>query len=112
MPAMALLACLILAGHPLPAAAEGCPERPACMGCGCKGGPGYRGPDGHCVGFKALARTCGTPPTERCTFENAPGTGANAECAMRSKVHGQRPARTEPALPPAGRDDAETPEPK
>ncbi|PZA12574.1 hypothetical protein DNX69_10510 [Rhodopseudomonas palustris] len=64
-----------------PAAGEAaCPELPPCKGCGCKGGTGYRAPDGHCVGFRELDRVCGAPPT-RCVFENAPGTGANRECA-------------------------------
>jgi hypothetical protein len=58
-----------------------CPERPPCHGCGCKGGPGYRSPDGHCVGFKELDKVCGNPPS-RCVFENAPGTGENRECAL------------------------------
>jgi hypothetical protein len=40
-----------------------------CSQCGCRGGPGYRGPDGQCVGWKALNRICGTPPTTRCTAE-------------------------------------------
>ncbi len=62
-------------------AAEPCPDRPPCTGCGCKGGPGYRGPDGRCVGFKNLDRVCGNPPDTRCVFENAPGTGANRDCA-------------------------------
>ena len=39
--------------------------------CGEKGGPGYRGPNGKCVGWSALARTCGNPPTLRCTPELA-----------------------------------------
>ena len=39
--------------------------------CGEKGGPGYRGPNGKCVGWAALARTCGNPPTLRCTAELA-----------------------------------------
>lgn len=69
---------LSVPGHALAA----CPERPACRGCGCKGGPGYRGPDGHCVSFKALEKTCGRPATSRCTFENAPGTGLNRDCAI------------------------------
>jgi hypothetical protein len=60
-----------------------CPERPPCKGCGCKGGPGYRiNATGKCAGFKALERQCGNPPTLRCTFENAPGTGLNRNCAL------------------------------
>lgn len=70
-----------LVGSTGPALAN-CPDRPACTGCGCKGGPGYRGPDGTCVGFKQLDRVCGDPPTTRCTFENAPGTGLNRSCAL------------------------------
>ena len=58
-----------------------CPERPPCHGCGCKGGPGYRAADGHCVGFRELDKVCGNPPS-LCVFENAPGTGANRECAL------------------------------
>lgn len=38
--------------------------------CGDRGGPGYRGPNG-CVGWSALARVCGNPPTLRCTPEFA-----------------------------------------
>jgi PLD-like domain len=26
----------------------------ACTGCGCRGGPGYRGPDGKCVGWQNI----------------------------------------------------------
>ncbi|BCP54153.1 hypothetical protein K32_27700 [Kaistia sp. 32K] len=73
---------LILPALVLPAMAEGCPEQPPCRGCGCKGGPGYRGPDGRCVGFRALYKVCGDPPESRCVFENAPGAGANRECAQ------------------------------
>jgi len=49
----------------------------ACSGCGCRGGPGYRGPDGKCVGWAELARRCGSPPTQRCTPEqvNSPPSG-------------------------------------
>jgi hypothetical protein len=40
--------------------------------CGAKGGPGYRAlANGKCVGWTALARTCGDPPTLRCTPELA-----------------------------------------
>jgi hypothetical protein len=56
----ALTACLLLAGG---TAAE------ACQGCGCRGGPGYRGPNGSCVGWKQLNKVCGSPPTTRCTAE-------------------------------------------
>lgn len=38
-------------------------------GCGSRGGPGYRGPDGRCVGWKALNKVCGSPPTTRCDYE-------------------------------------------
>src|SRR5262245_4338920 len=77
-----LFAALLVASEVL---AEGCPYRPPCSGCGCRGGPGYRGPDGQCVGFRQLDKVCGVPPTENCVFENAPGTGANRECALRKK---------------------------
>jgi len=80
--ALALLCALSFAAVPASAA---CPERPACKGCGCKGGPGYRGPNGKCVGFRDLDRVCGVPPETRCIFENAPGTGANRECALETK---------------------------
>ncbi len=79
-------AVILLFGSLMPisdpaSAIAACPDRPACRGCGCKGGPGYRGPDGRCVGFQALDKICGRPPETRCTFENAPGSGANRDCA-------------------------------
>ncbi len=81
------LVLVVTAPWPL-AAKESCPERPPCEGCGCKGGPGYRGPDGRCVSFKKLDRVCGDPPTTHCVFENAPATGANRECALGSAPPG------------------------
>ena len=42
-----------------------------CSGCGCKGGPGYRGPKG-CVGWADLIRTCGPSPHAGCSRECAP----------------------------------------
>ncbi len=51
----------------------------ACSGCGCRGGPGYRAPDGRCVGWSDIGRKCGTPPETRCTPEG-PNAGA-AEAA-------------------------------
>lgn len=77
----ALILAVLLVAVPAPAPAA-CPEQPPCTGCGCKGGPGYRGPDGQCVGFRNLAKVCGDPPDTRCVFENAPGTGANHDCAL------------------------------
>jgi hypothetical protein len=49
----------------------------ACEGCGCRGGPGYRGPDGHCVGWAKLNKICGNPPSPiRCMYEGAGLVGA------------------------------------
>jgi hypothetical protein len=42
-----------------------------CKGCGCKGGPGWRGPDGLCVSQAKLALICGTPPGTPCKQESA-----------------------------------------
>lgn len=48
---------------------KGDPSLPPCHGCGCKGGPGYRAPNGRCVGWKDLARTCGPTLPGACTAE-------------------------------------------
>src|SRR5262245_6259977 len=40
---------------------------PASAACGERGGPGYRGPNGKCVGWEAIGRVCGSPPTTHCT---------------------------------------------
>ncbi len=85
-----LLVALALVAAPVAPSHARCPERPPCKGCGCKGGPGYRvDATGKCAGFKALKRQCGDPPTLRCTFENAPGTGLNRECALGAQSDGQ-----------------------
>lgn len=42
-----------------------------CKGCGCKGGPGWRGPDGACVSTAKLAEICGSPPGAACKQEAA-----------------------------------------
>lgn len=42
-----------------------------CQGCGCKGGPGWRGPSGYCVSKAKLAEVCGSPPSAPCTQEAA-----------------------------------------
>jgi len=51
--------------------------RIVCKGCGCNGGPGYRGPPsdrnpvGDCVGFENIISVCGPPPHSDCTRECA-----------------------------------------
>jgi hypothetical protein len=68
--------------------------------CGTRGGPGYRGLSGRCVGWADIGRTCENPPTTKCTAENV---AADADIAA---DHGQKPwdagkdARTK-----AGRSD-------
>lgn len=51
-----------------------------CSGCGCRSGPGYRAPNGRCVGWKDIGKTCGSPPTTRCTAEG-PNVGAEEAAA-------------------------------
>ncbi|MEY9384641.1 hypothetical protein ABIF65_003278 [Bradyrhizobium japonicum] len=43
---------------------------PALGASGDNGGPGYRNQAGKCVGWEALARQCGNPPSTKCTPEN------------------------------------------
>ena len=52
---------------PRSAAADSC----RCHGCGCKGGPGWRGQNGQCVSHANLTKDCGSPPSTRCTYEGA-----------------------------------------
>ncbi len=67
-----------------PAPARCLLDRTPCHGCGCKGGPGWREiATGRCVGFRDIDQRCGRPPSPSlCVFENAPGTGANRDCAL------------------------------
>lgn len=44
-------------------------------GCGDRGGPGYRGPNGKCVGWAQFRRVCGVPPEKHCTAENVQTRG-------------------------------------
>jgi hypothetical protein len=37
--------------------------------CGEKSGPGFRAPDGHCVSWNEVDKTCGKPPTTKCLPE-------------------------------------------
>lgn len=71
LPTVALLAAILIPTTALPA-------------CGDRGGPGYRGPSGRCVGWADIGRTCGSPPTTRCTAER---TSEGAESAA---DHGQK----------------------
>ena len=65
----------------------------ACTGCGCKGGPGYRAPNGRCVGWADIGRTCGSPPTLRCTPEGvAPGADAAAMHGLKA-IEAKQPAK-------------------
>jgi hypothetical protein len=64
------------------ALAANCPDLPKCHGCGCRGGPGYRGHNGNCVSFRDLARKCGPEPTKLCKYEGLPNTGLNYECTL------------------------------
>ena len=83
---LALVAGLAETAAPASAACD--VDRSFCKGCGCKGGPGWRHiATGRCVGFRELAAKCGDPPSDRlCVFENAPGTGANRDCALAPAV--------------------------
>lgn len=47
--------------------------------CGTRGGPGYRGPNGQCIGWERFAKTCGTPPETRCSRECPGGVCGEAE---------------------------------
>lgn len=47
--------------------------------CGDRGGPGYRGPTGKCVGWAEFGRVCGTPPEKKCTPENVQERGKGAK---------------------------------
>jgi hypothetical protein len=63
-----------------------------CAGCGCKGGPGYRAPNGRCVGWADIDRTCGKPPTLRCSAELAP-TDPTRHGPTPSDLNNRGPAR-------------------
>jgi hypothetical protein len=68
----ALLALIFLAFFAPPAASTAFAQEDCrCKGCGCKGGPGWRGPDGACVSKANLAEICGSPPGAPCVREAA-----------------------------------------
>ena len=65
--------------------------------CGTHGGPGYRGPDGKCMGWAELGRVCGCPPSTKCTAEQAHPDAEKAACMgkgidkMKRKAHEAKP---------------------
>ncbi len=63
----AIIAAALLALHPVVAEAQ------KCNTCGCRGGPGYRMPNGKCASWRELDRVCGIPATKNCTRETPPG---------------------------------------
>ncbi len=58
-----------------------------CQGCGCKGGPGWRGPNRQCVSHRELSKVCGNPPGSPCTFE-----GAKQICNSQRRSHDSPPS--------------------
>lgn len=54
--------------------------------CGDRGGPGYRGPDGKCVGWAEFAKKCGSPPTKFCTAENVQSASVEEARERRQRV--------------------------
>src|SRR5262245_58647609 len=73
----------------------------AAAACGTRGGPGYRGPDGKCVGWEAMGRVCGSPPTARCTPEyvasEAAGAARDGAANQDRKSRAHDDLRTSPA---------------
>jgi hypothetical protein len=64
--ALIFLVFLVPQGGPTANAQEAC----RCKGC-CKGGPGWRGPEGTCLSQAKLAEICGSPPGAPCVKEAA-----------------------------------------
>ncbi|MBM3545052.1 MAG: hypothetical protein FJX44_11225 [Alphaproteobacteria bacterium] len=63
-----------------------------CQGCGCKGGPGWRGPKGYCVSAASLAKICGSPPGVPCTQENVERVCMrNAEAEPQVEIKAETP---------------------
>ncbi|HWM30631.1 MAG TPA: hypothetical protein VNO69_02875 [Methyloceanibacter sp.] len=74
---------------PVPAFAQ---EVCRCQGCGCKGGPGWRGPEGTCVSKAKLAEICGSPPGAPCNQEAAARVCLGNETAgLEPKVKAETP---------------------
>jgi hypothetical protein len=89
-------ALLLLVVASTAATASDCPKLPACHGCGCRGGTGYRDSAHHCVGFLNLDRVCGPAPNHaRCTCEAHPNAGLNLECALSKSTRKRHRAESE-----------------
>lgn len=74
----------------------------ALAACGDNGGPGYRNQSGKCVGWEALARQCGNPPSTKCTPERvAEGSqeAAAKGAAVRSLMDRAHEAKKMPTNP-------------
>src|SRR3974377_670180 len=68
--------------------------------CGDRGGPGYRAPDVHCVGWAELRRICGNPATTKCSPErpNAPIQRNEEPESLRKQGQGSGIITDTPAL--------------
>jgi hypothetical protein len=71
--------CLLLAGQVIAA-------------CGDKGGPDYRSPSGRFMGWADIGKTCGNPPSARCTAENAAGGADLGQKAWDAGRDARKPA--------------------
>jgi len=83
--AIALLSALVVISAKPPASARESAAACMCQGCGCKGGPGWRDRNNHCVSPDQLKKVCGEPPSTNCTFE-----GATQVCPTESRSRGRR----------------------
>lgn len=68
---LSALALVFLASI-VPVSADDC----RCKGCGCKGGAGWRGPDGACVQKAMLDQTCGNPAGKQSALTEPKGAAA------------------------------------
>lgn len=67
----------------------------ALAACGDRGGPGYRGLNGKCVGWAELARVCGNPPTSKCAAETV-ATGSQEAAAHGAEIETLRTSAAKP----------------
>ena len=71
---------------------------PSWATCGDRGGPAFRLPNGKCAAWKDLDRTCGSPPTTRCSFEGG-GIGATSLAQGQKFIATMMPLATATAAP-------------